>query len=59
MSQHYQYGYLRCIEGKPGLPRWEFLWRKKTTRGIVFFAQINADRHRRAGRTIRVTDALD
>lgn len=29
MSRHYQYGYLRCIERTPGLPRWEFLWREE------------------------------
>ena len=84
MSQHYQYGYLRCMERKPGLPRWEFLWREEDELGnrvrrtaIIgtleqyptkesalaasngLRMQINADRHRRAGHTIRVTDLID
>ena len=84
MSQHYQYGYLRCMERKAGFPRWEFLWREEdefgnpvrrtaiigtleqyptkesasaATNGLQM--QINADRHRRPGHTIRVTDLID
>ena len=84
MSQHYQYGYLRCIERKAGFPRWEFLWREedelgnRVRRTAIIGAleqyptkesalaasnslrmQINADRHRRAGHTIRVIDLID